>query len=136
MAEGDNIHCTTDAKAQIVPPTVPDHAPLPPREVAFLEKVEALIDEHLGDNNFGLDQMAEALLMSRRQLQRKMRALTNEGPTALLRQKRLMKAASLLKSTDMSIKEVCFAVGFQSKSSFARAFREAYGMSPSEYRGH
>ena len=116
------------------PPDVPNSVLLPPREVAFLEKVEALLDEHLGNSQFGLDQMAEALMMSRRQLQRKMRALTSERPTAMLRQKRLARAATLLKSNEMTIKEVCFSVGFQSKSSFARAFREVYGKSPSEYR--
>ena len=132
VARDDQIEFA-DTGTPIPPPDIPTPA-LPPREVAFLEKVEALIDEQLGSSQFGLDQMAETLMMSRRQLQRKMRALTHEGPTAMLRQKRLAKAATLLKSDDMSVKEVCYAVGFQSKSSFARAFREAYGMSPSEYR--
>lgn len=132
VARDDQIEFA-DTGTPIPPPDIPTPA-LPPREVAFLEKVEALIDEQLGSSQFGLDQMAETLMMSRRQLQRKMRALTHEGPTAMLRQKRLAKAATLLKLDDMSVKEVCYAVGFQSKSSFARAFREAYGMSPSEYR--
>ena len=133
VARNDQVE-QVKAETQVPPSDAPVPVPLPPREVAFLKKVEALIDEHLGNSQFGLDQMAEALMMSRRQLQRKMRALTNEGPTAMLRQKRLAKAAALLKTDDMTIKEVCFAVGFQSKSSFARAFREVYGLSPSEYR--
>lgn len=107
---------------------------LPPQEAAFLKKMEAIIKEQLGNSQFGLDQMAEEAMMSRRQLQRKMQALTNEGPTVMLRRMRLSRAAELLKSNNISVKEVCFEVGFKSKSSFARTFRETYGMSPSEYQ--
>ena len=108
-------------------------ASLPPREAAFLDKVEEVIDEHLSNGQFGVDQMATELLMSRRQLLRKLRALTDETPVVLLRQRRLDRAALMLRGGEMSVKEVCYAVGFQSNSSFTRAFRQAYGVSPYSY---
>ena len=106
---------------------------LPPREAAFLEKVEKVIAKHLSDSQFGVDQMAEELLMSRRQLLRKLRALTGEKPVVLLRQRRLDRGALMLRAGELSVKEVSYAVGFQSTSSFTRAFRRAYGVSPSAY---
>lgn len=106
---------------------------LPKREAAFLEKVYQVIESRLGEPHFGVDVLAEELLMSRRQLLRKLRALTDETPTTLIRRLRLARAAELLGAGETSIKEVCYAVGFQSSSSFTRAFRQAYGVSPSVY---
>ena len=106
---------------------------LPQREAAFLDKMQGVIDAHLADAQFGVDQLASELLMSRRQLLRKLRALTDETPAVLLRQRRLEQAASLLRTGELSVKEVSYAVGFLSNSSFTRAFRQAYGMSPSAY---
>ena len=74
--------------------------------------------------------------MSPRQLLRKLKALTDERPNALLRRLRLERAASLLGQEAMTVKEVVHAVGFQSLPYFAKAFREAYGVAPSEYADH
>lgn len=107
---------------------------LPAREEAFLKKVEALIDKHLDDTQFGVDEMADALVMSRRQLYRKVVALVNKTPAAMIRQIRLSRAAAMLAEDTLSIKEIQHAIGFQSESSFARAFRQQYDVSPSAYR--
>ncbi|MBX2822283.1 MAG: tetratricopeptide repeat protein [Rhodothermaceae bacterium] len=114
-----------------------DEAPvvmLPHRERAFLEKVEGLVEKNVGNSQFGVDQLAEELMMSRRQVQRKLRALTNTSPADMIRQVRLSEAAELLGEGELSVKEVCFAVGFKSRSSFSRAFRLAYGKAPNVYR--
>ena len=109
---------------------------LPPREVAFLEKVQALVAEEMRDTQFGVDHMAEAFYMSRRQFHRKLRALLDETPAALLRRMRLERAAELLEEGELSVKQILFEIGFKNPSSFARLFRETYGVSPSEYVGH
>ena len=106
---------------------------LPKREVAFLEKVEAQIAARLGDAQFGVDDLAESVSMSRRQLHRKLLALTDAPPAVLIRRQRLAQAAVLLREGAMSVKEVCYAVGFQSIPSFSRRFREVYGVPPSAY---
>ncbi len=110
-------------------PMTPD---LPPREAAFLESVDALIDTHLSDADFGVDQLAEAVHLSRRQLLRKLQALTTESPSELLRRRRLEHAAGLLKQ-GRSVKEVADAVGFKNYASFSRSFSSTYGAPPSEY---
>ena len=106
---------------------------LPKREAAFLEKVEAQIAARLGDAQFGVDDLAESVSMSRRQLHRKLLALTDAPPAVLIRRQRLAAAAALLREGALSVKEVCYAVGFQSIPSFSRRFREVYGVPPSAY---
>ncbi len=106
---------------------------LPPHEAAFLAEVEAIIKTHLSDAPFSVELLAEALLMSRRQLFRKLRALTEETPAAMIRRLRLEHAAVLLRDGELSVKEVAVAVGFSSQASFGRLFRETYGVPPSRY---
>ena len=92
-----------------------------------------VVTAHLDDGQFGVDALAEAVSMSSRQLLRKLRALTGETPVDMIRRLRLTQAGVLLKEGVMSVKEVCYSVGFQSQSSFTRAFRQVYGVSPSAY---
>lgn len=105
---------------------------LPAREQAFLAEVEASITEHLGNAMFGVDDLAAGLHLSRRQLLRKLKALTDESPGALLRRMRLERAVGLLREGALA-KEVAHTVGFRDYSAFWRAFNKAYGTSPSDY---
>ena len=110
-----------------------NRAALPPREAAFVEKVTALIEAHLAEARFGVDALADSVSMSRRQVHRKLLALTGETPAVLIRRRRLERAALLLQEGALSVKEVSYAVGFQSESSFGRVFRQTYGVAPSAY---
>jgi signal transduction histidine kinase/ligand-binding sensor domain-containing protein/DNA-binding response OmpR family regulator len=103
------------------------------RELVFLEKARSVVEAHLDDGQFGVDRFAEELSISRRQLLRKLRALTDESAVSLIRRIRMQRAAELLLESELSIKEIRYAVGFQSGSSFTRTFREAHGMAPTEY---
>jgi signal transduction histidine kinase/ligand-binding sensor domain-containing protein/DNA-binding response OmpR family regulator len=105
------------------------------REFDFLEKARRVVNGHLDDPQFGVDRFAEELSMSRRQLLRKLRALTDESAADMIRRTRLDRAAQLLREGELSIKEIRFAVGFENSSSFTRSFRQIYGVSPSEYAG-
>ncbi len=106
---------------------------LPPREAAFVAKVEAIISERLDDMQFGVEPLAEELFLSRRQLFRKLGALTEETPASLIRRLRMERAAAMLKEGTYSVKEVAHAVGFRSHSSFTKAFQQGYGVPPSAY---
>jgi len=106
---------------------------LPSMEAAFLARVHDVIEASLPDAGFGVDALAEAVGMSPRQLLRKLKALTDERPNALLRRLRLERAAALLGQEAMTVKEVVHAVGFRSLPYFAKAFRETYGVAPSEF---
>ncbi len=99
----------------------------------FLEKIEGVIEKNLSDSEFGVPQLQDAMSMSKTQLHRKMKALTDEAPGEFLRNYRLKRAAQLLEQQGGSVTEIAYAVGFGSLSYFTRSFKELYGQSPTEY---
>ena len=100
----------------------------------FMEKVLALFDAHLADEAFGVDQLAEALHLSRTQVQRKLKALTGQAPGELLRRTRLAHARHLLQTQPLTVAEVSYRVGFGSPSHFSTAFSRQFGYAPSAAR--
>jgi AraC-like DNA-binding protein len=81
-----------------------------------------------------VDDMARAASMSRAHFSREFRRAFGEPPHAYLLTRRLERAAALLRTTDRSVTEICFAVGLQSVGSFTTSFTRTYGMSPTAYR--
>jgi AraC-like DNA-binding protein len=81
-----------------------------------------------------VEDLARAASMSRAHFSRAFRCAFGESPHAYLLTRRLERAASLLRSTDRSVTEICFAVGLQSVGSFTTSFTRTYGMSPTAYR--
>lgn len=100
----------------------------------FLEKLKTFIEKNLDNEMLGVDDLAGELHMSRSQLHRKMKALTNLPPNEFIRSYRLVRAMELIKSNAGSTAEIAFNVGFNSPSYFTRCFREYYGFPPSEAR--
>ena len=99
----------------------------------FVEKFKALIDEKMGDSGLNVEDLGKDMGLSRVQLYRKIKSLTNYSPNELLRIARLKKAASLLASSDMTVSEIGYEVGFSSPSYFAKCYKELFGESPQIY---
>ncbi len=99
----------------------------------FLDKVQRIIDEDLGDTNFTVDEFCKKLGMSRMQLHRKLTALTGLSTSAFIRDQRLRLAIQRLEKSGESISEIAYAVGFSSPSYFIKCFKETYQMTPNEY---
>ncbi len=99
----------------------------------FLEQVFDLLEKKYSNANFGVPQMQEELSMSKTQLHRKLKALTNESPGELLRNFRLKRAAQLLSLKADTVTQIAYQVGFNNLSYFAKCFKETYGVSPSSY---
>lgn len=99
----------------------------------FLDRLTAVIGQHLDDTDFTVEILAEAVHMSRVQLHRKLRALTNKTATTFIRDVRLTKAAELLATGEQTVTQVAYAVGFDNLSYFAKVFQEQYGVLPSQY---
>ncbi|WP_194975145.1 hybrid sensor histidine kinase/response regulator transcription factor [Aquiflexum lacus] len=99
----------------------------------FLEKIQYIIDEDLGDANFTVDEFCKKLGMSRMQLHRKLTALTGLSTSAFIRDQRLRLALQRLEKSGESISEIAYAVGFSSPSYFIKCFKETYQMTPNEY---
>src|SRR5690606_41648749 len=99
----------------------------------LLKNVREFLKQKHSDESFGIAQMQEALCMSKTQLHRNMKALTNPPPGEFLRNYRLKRAAQILRERGDSVTQVAYSVGFNNLSYFARCFKELYGVVPSEY---
>ena len=99
----------------------------------FVEKFKALIDAKMGDSNLNVEDLGKDMGLSRVQLYRKIKSLTNYSPNELLRIARLKKAASLLASSDMTVSEIGYEVGFSSPSYFSKCYKDQFGESPTDF---
>jgi AraC-like DNA-binding protein len=81
-----------------------------------------------------VDDLAAAAGLSRAHFSRAFRSAFGESPHAYLLTRRLERAATLLRTTDRRIAEICFSVGLSSLGSFTSSFTRTYGMSPTAYR--
>lgn len=99
----------------------------------FLNKVQQLLDEKLNDPQFNAKVFSTHLGMSRMQLHRKLQTYTGLSTTEFIRSQRLKLAAHILKTSDITINEVAYAVGFNTPSYFIKCFKETYKKTPAEY---
>jgi signal transduction histidine kinase/DNA-binding response OmpR family regulator len=100
----------------------------------LLNQVMRLIEERMGDENFEADELARAVSLSRRHLDRKLKALTDLSCAELIRYIRLQRAHQILGKGRATIAEVAYQVGFKNPSHFTTAFRDRFGSLPSEIR--
>jgi len=100
----------------------------------FLKKAFSIVEQHLSDESFSTDIFCKEIAMSRMQLYRKLKALTNQSATGFIRSIRINKAAELISNKAGTISQIAYEVGFSSLSYFAKSFQEQFGVLPSEYR--
>ena len=100
-------------------------------EDVFVQKVNGLIAANYSDENFSLTQLCNLLAMSRSQLFRKMKSVTDTSPSDLIRTYRLQKAKALLESGLVSVAEATYQVGFKDPSYFSKMFMDEFGVQPS-----
>lgn len=105
-----------------------------PLEDEFLQKLRAAVEEKLDDADFGVPELAGAVHMSQMQVYRKLKALTDQTPSQLIRSIRLQRASELLKNSDLTISEIAYDVGFTDPNYFSRAFQQEFGTSPRDFR--
>ena len=98
----------------------------------FLNKIIKVVEEHMDDDQFSVEQLALAIGMSRSQLHRKLKALLDQAPTQFIRSFRLQRAHDLLKQNAATSSEIAYQVGFSSPSYFTKCFHEQYGYTPSD----
>lgn len=100
----------------------------------FIENFKKIINEDLTNSDLNVEDVSAKMGMSRVQLYRKVKALTGSTPVDLIRTIRLKRAERLLHTTDSTVAEIAYQVGFSSPSYFARCFRECFGKLPNEMR--
>ena len=102
----------------------------------FMDKFRQIVMDNLSDNELSVDEIGRQIGLSRIQLYRKIKALTNYAPNELVRIIRLKEAERLLIHTEMTISEVAYETGFSSPAYFAKCFREYFKESPTAYLEH
>ena len=98
----------------------------------FLQRVRLCIEQHLSDETFGVEVLGDEIGMSRAQLYRKCKALTNYSPVELIRNTRLKRAQQMLAQGDETIAQVAYQVGFTAPSYFTKCYKEYFGENPIE----
>ena len=99
----------------------------------LMQRVMTVVNKNLGNPDLSVEMIASTVGISRVHLHRKLRELTNQTGRDFIRNMRLQQAATLLSEKRHSISEIAEIVGFQSVPHFSTAFKELYGMSPSDY---
>ena len=96
----------------------------------FAAQLRKIIQDNLSDNEFNVERIGDEIGLSRVQLYRKVKALTGYSPVEMLRKARLTRARHLLRTTEKTVSEVAYAVGFSTPSYFSKCYRDEFGESP------
>jgi signal transduction histidine kinase/DNA-binding response OmpR family regulator len=98
----------------------------------FYNRFLQIVEKELSNPDLSVEELGSRLGMSRVQFYRKIKAITNYSPVELLRNIRLKRAAKLLSSTERTVSEIAYEVGFTTPSYFTKCFKDYFGESPSE----
>jgi signal transduction histidine kinase/DNA-binding response OmpR family regulator/ligand-binding sensor domain-containing protein len=101
---------------------------------AFLKRVMTAVEANMRKEDFEVEDLAQAVFLSRVQLYRKLRALTNLTPADFIRRMRLQRAKELLEKNAGTVAEIADSVGFSNHSHFAHLFKEQFGILPGDVR--
>ena len=99
----------------------------------FLQKVQAVVNKHLDDEDFTIEMLGYEVGMSRSQIHRKLRALVDQSASRFVRSMRLQRAVELLKKRVGTIAEIAYMTGFNSQAYFTNCFKEQFGCTPKQY---
>jgi ABC-type sugar transport system substrate-binding protein/AraC-like DNA-binding protein len=100
----------------------------------FITRFKEVVEARLADSDVSVEDLAADMNLSRVQLYRKVKAISGSSPVELLRTARLNRAYQLLLTTDKSVSEVAYSVGFTAPSYFTKCFKEEYGIVPGDVK--
>lgn len=101
---------------------------------SFINRFRHLLEDNYTESELNVEDLGKNMGLSRSQLYRKTKALTNYSPNELLRIVRLQKAMELINTSELSVSEIAYRVGFTSPSYFAKCFKDHYNQSPTDLR--
>lgn len=112
---------------------VPENIAFNALDEAFLKQAISIIELHLSDVEFSVDRFSREIGMSRSNLYLKLRAITGESVKDFVKRIRFKKAVELMLSKQYTIAQIAYTCGFNTPSYFSTAFKQYYGVMPSEY---
>ena len=101
-------------------------------ESLFVEKFRTIIQGNLGNSDLNVETISHEMGISRAQLYRKIKSITGISPNDIVREARMRRADRLLATTDKSVSEIAYEVGFSSPSYFTKCYREFFGRTPNK----
>jgi signal transduction histidine kinase/ligand-binding sensor domain-containing protein/DNA-binding response OmpR family regulator len=113
--------------------TINPDLPITSTEADFLKRLKLVLDDKITNTDFTSEAFAEAMIMSRTQLHRKLKAIVGMTTSEFIRAQRLKLAIDLLKKSDATVSEIAYQVGFNTPSYFIKCFKETYNCTPSDY---
>ncbi|MGF7229891.1 hybrid sensor histidine kinase/response regulator transcription factor, partial [Arachidicoccus sp.] len=111
----------------------PSEITITPVDEKFLKQALEVVEKHLDDPDFSVEEFSQAMFMNRVTLYRKILSLTGRPPVEFIRLIRLKRAAQLLKKSGMSIAEIAYEVGFNNPKIFSKCFKEEFKVTPTQY---
>lgn len=102
----------------------------------FYNRFLEIFMEEIGNTNLNVDSLASKMGLERSQFYRQIKALTNYAPVELIRRLRLRQGRTLLTTTDKTISEIAYEIGFSTPAYFTKCYRDAYGETPTEARNN
>ncbi|RGK32597.1 helix-turn-helix domain-containing protein [Prevotella sp. TF12-30] len=99
----------------------------------FKDKLEAIVAQHIGDNNFNVDRLAELLSLGRTTVYNRTKSIMGVSPNIYIQNERLRIAAKLLLEGEYTVSEISEKVGFSDSTYFYKCFKNKFGIAPSKY---
>lgn len=124
---------TTSQTAGRKPEPAATKPQMKPEDEAFMQRAMKFIEEHIGDSDVNIGDMAEATATSRSGLNRKMKSLLGVTPLDFIREARIRKACQMLRD-GMAVNDVAYSCGFSDPKYFGKCFKAEIGMTPTEYK--
>ena len=124
----DVAQTATDSQAVVQEDETPSDDDL------LMKRVVAYMEDHLADSDVTIDDIAQAVAMSRTSLHRKMKQMMGTTPMEFLREARIRKAAKLLTTTEKNVSEIAYLCGFSDPKYFSKCFKATFGQTPTEYK--
>ncbi len=112
----------------------PSEAVINPLDKKLIDKIRKIVHEKISDTNFSVDELGREAGLSRMHLFRKLKALTGDSPSDLIKKTRLEKSKVLIEIGELSISAIAYDTGFSTPGNFSTAFKKFYGDTPAQYR--
>ena len=111
----------------------PEDVVIEDRDAVFLTKLVKIVENNIDNESFTVENLQNEIGMSRMQLHRKLKALTNQSANDFIRSIRLKRAAQILQQPGIQVSEAAYRSGFNHLSYFSKCFKDQFGVLPSDY---
>lgn len=112
----------------------PDNIKITPLDEKLIEKAMKYVSQNISNSELSVEELSEALGMSRVSLYKKIKQITGKSPIEFIRIIRLKRAAQLLRESQLNISEIAYQTGFNNPKMFSRYFKDEFGILPSLYQ--